>query len=162
RRFGRGGCVMPRFRLASLLVSVLVVASSLVAFPAAVTAAPSGCTVQVTPGQSIQAAINAAAPGATVCVGPGTHREDLLIAKDGLTLQGAGPGLTVLAPPAQPVHVCETLILTAADTEPSGLNGICVAHLDAQGNILGTVSDVRVTGFTVRDFPGIGIVFAGV
>ena len=60
------------------------------------------CTVQVVAGQSIQAAIDGAATGATVCVGPGTYQENLLITKDGITLKGAGPGKTVLEPPAQP------------------------------------------------------------
>jgi pectin methylesterase-like acyl-CoA thioesterase len=54
------------------------------------------CTVQVVAGQAIQAAIDAAPTGATVCVGPGTYQENLLIAKDGITLMGAGPGATVL------------------------------------------------------------------
>jgi hypothetical protein len=35
-----------------------------------------------------------------------------------------------------------------------------VANVDAQGNRVATVSDVRVPGFTVRGFPGVGIVFA--
>ena len=59
------------------------------------------CTVQVVAGQSIQDALNGAAAGATVCVGPGTYQENLLINKDGITLKGAGPGATVLQPPAQ-------------------------------------------------------------
>src|SRR6478609_4063907 len=52
------------------------------------------CSVHVVVGQSIQAAIDAAPTGATVCVGPGTYLENLLIAKDGITLRGAGPGAT--------------------------------------------------------------------
>jgi parallel beta-helix repeat protein len=120
-----------------------------------------GCTVQVHAGQSIQAAIDSASPGATVCVGPGTYHENLLIAKDGITLKGAGAGATVLKPPARPLNVCEKLVITPVDTEPTGLNGICVGKLDAKGNILGTVSNVRVTGFAVRGFKGVGIVFVG-
>ena len=55
-------------------------------------AAPNrACSVQVVAGQSIQAAIDHASSGATVCVGPGTYQENLLIAKDGITLAGAGP-----------------------------------------------------------------------
>jgi len=119
------------------------------------------CTVQVLAGQSIQAAIDGAPSGATVCVGPGTYQENLLIAKDGITLEGAGPGITVLEPPAQPVPVCLVLFFPPADYENNGLNGICVANVDLQGNILGVVNDVRVTGFTVKGFPGVGIVFAG-
>jgi len=119
------------------------------------------CTVQVLAGQSIQAAIDGAPSGATVCVGPGTYQENLLIAKDGITLEGAGPGITVLEPPAQPVPVCLVLFFPPVDYENNGLNGVCVANVDPQGNILGVVNDVRVTGFTVQGFPGAGIVFAG-
>jgi Right handed beta helix region len=125
-------------------------------------AAPdSACTVQVTAAQSIQAAIDGAPTGATVCVGPGTYQENLLINKDGITLKGAGPEKTVLEPPARPVPVCLVLHIPPIGDENNGLNGICVADLDAQGNVLRTVNDVRVTGFTVRDFPGVGILFAG-
>jgi len=119
------------------------------------------CTVQVVAGQSIQAAIDAAPTGATVCVGPGIYRENLLIAKDGITLKGAGPGATVLQPPAQPVPACLKLFFHPVDYENNGLNGICVADVDTQGNLLRVVNDVRVTGFTIQDFPGVGIVFPG-
>jgi hypothetical protein len=125
-------------------------------------AAPnSACTVEVTTGHSIQDAINNAQSGATVCVGPGIYHENLLIAKDGITLKGAGPGATVLQPPAQPVPVCLKLFFPPVDYENNGLNGICVADVDPQGNILRVVDHVRVTGFTIQDFPGVGIVFAG-
>jgi hypothetical protein len=116
------------------------------------------CTVQVVAGQSIQDAIDGAATGATVCVGPGTYRENLLINKDGITLKGAGPEATVLQPPAQPVPVCLKLFFQPIDYEN---NGICVADVDSDGNMLRVVNDVRVTGFTIQDFPGVGIVFAG-
>ena len=118
------------------------------------------CTVQVVAGQSIQAAIDAAPTGATVCVGPGTYRENLLITKDGITLKGAGAGITVLEPPAKPRSVCLKLFFPPIDYENNGLNGICVANVDADGHGLGVVNDVRVTGFTIQGFPGVGIVFA--
>ena len=112
-------------------------------------------------GQSIQNAIDGAAIGATVCVGPGTYRENLLIKKDGITLKGAGPENTVLEPPAQPRPFCPVLQIPPIGGENFGLNGICVADLDPQGKVLRTVSDIRVTGFTVRDFSGVGILFGG-
>jgi hypothetical protein len=119
------------------------------------------CTVQVVAGQSIQDAIDVAATGATVCVGPGTYRENLLINKDGITLKGAGPEKTVLEPPTQPRPFCPVLQIPPIGDENFGLNGICVADLDPQGKVLRTVNDVRVTGFTVRDLSGIGILFGG-
>jgi hypothetical protein len=50
----------------------------------------SGCG----PGRSIQGAINRVPTDSTVCVGPGTYWENLLISKDGITLEGAGPEKT--------------------------------------------------------------------
>ena len=118
--------------------------------------------IAVHPGQSIQAAINAAQPGDTITVAPGTYHENLLIAKDGIHLQGAGPGRTVLEPPAQPVPVCLTLRASAVDVETAhGVSGICVANIDPQGSLRATVQDVSVRGFTVQGFPGFGIVFFG-
>ena len=70
-------------------------------------------------------------------------------------------GLTVLEPPDTPVQVCLELFFPPVDYENNGLNGICVANVDSEGNLLGVVNDVRVTGFTVHGFPGVGIVFAG-
>jgi nitrous oxidase accessory protein NosD len=119
------------------------------------------CTVQVVAGQSIQNAIDGVATGATVCVGPGIYAENLLINKDGITLKGAGPETTVLEPPAQPRPFCPVLQIPPIGGENFGLNGICVADLDPQGKVLRTVNDVRVTGFTVRDFSGVGILFGG-
>jgi hypothetical protein len=119
------------------------------------------CTVQVVAGQSIQDAIDGAATGATVCVGPGIYQENLLINKDGITLMGAGPENTVLVPPTQPRPFCPVLEIPPIGYEPLGVNGICVADLDAEGEVQRTVNGVRVTGFTVRDFSGVGIMFGG-
>ena len=119
------------------------------------------CTVQVVAGQSIQDAIDGAATGATVCVGPGTYSENLLINKDGITLMGAGPEKTILEPPTQPRPFCPVLEIPPIGYETLGVNGICVADLDAEGEVQRTVNGVRVTGFTVRDFSGVGIMFGG-
>ena len=57
-----------------------------------VQAQPASAAVLVTVhhGQHIQAAIDNAAPGTTITVEPGTYHENLLIAKDGITLRGEG------------------------------------------------------------------------
>jgi hypothetical protein len=119
------------------------------------------CTVHVVAPNSIQDAIDAAAPGATVCVDEGVYAENLLINKDGITLMGAGPQKTVLVPPAQARPFCPVLEIPPIGYEPLGVNGICIADLNDEGEVQRTVNGVRVTGFTVRDFSGVGIMFGG-
>jgi hypothetical protein len=119
------------------------------------------CTVHVSPTESIQTKIDAAAPGATICVDAGVYRENLHIAKDGITLKGEGPGITVLERPAKPVQVCVPVNIEPIGYQNFDVNGICVADVNADGDILRVVKDVRVTGFTVRNFRGVGIIFAG-
>ena len=118
------------------------------------------CTVQVVAGQSIQAAIDGAPTGATVCVGPGTYQENLLIAKDGITLKGAGPGITVLEPPAQPRSVCLKLFFPPIDYENNGLNGICVAERRCRRSCAWGSERRARDGLHDTGLPGVGIVFA--
>lgn len=147
-------------RVSTICAAVLI--SLVFTFTGAARGAPKPtCTVQVLDGHSIQDAIDGAAAGATVCVGPGTYKENLLISKDGITLMGAGSEKTILEPPSQARLFCPILKIPPIGDENFGVNGICVADLDPQGKVLRTVNDVRVTGFTVRDFSGVGILFGG-
>jgi parallel beta-helix repeat protein len=100
---------------------------------------------------SVQSAIDAAAPGDTIVV-RGTHRENLVIGKDGITLRGVG---AVLLPPAAPAtNAC----FDPADPDEV-VHGICVSgDIDFEtGAISRYVKRVTVTGFTVRGFTGNGI-----
>jgi parallel beta-helix repeat protein len=103
---------------------------------------------------SIQSAIDAAAPGDTIVV-RGTHRENLAIGKDGITLRGVG---AVLLPPAVPAaNACFD-----PSVEGESVHGICVSgDIDFEtGEIARYVRRVTVTGFTVRGFTGNGITAA--
>jgi parallel beta-helix repeat protein len=93
----------------------------------------------VGPGESIQKAINAADPGDTIVV-RGVHHEDVAIRKDGIKLRGEDDA--VIKPPAK------------ADS-PCAPEAICIlGDMNFQtGEITGPrVSDVSVSGFTIRDF----------
>src|SRR5829696_1107992 len=89
-------------------------------------------------GESIQKAVNAAEPGDTIIV-RGVHHEDVAIRKNGIKLRGDD---AVIKPPAK------------ADS-PCAPEAICIlGDMNFQtGEITGSrVSDVSVSGFTIRDF----------
>ncbi len=107
----------------------------------------------VGPGDSIQAAVDKAKPGDTIVV-LGTHRENVAIATDGITLHGVGAALERPATPQ--LNAC-------FDGEFfTDVNGVCVVGtLDLEaGEVVREVRNVTVTGFAIRGFD-LGIVSFG-
>src|SRR5919107_103992 len=122
--------------MVATMALTLLVASG-VALVAGVGSAAADSSV-VGPGESIQKAVNAADPGDTIVV-RGVHKEDVLIRKNGIKLRGED---AVIEPPAR------------ADS-PCAPEAICIlGDMNFQtGEITGPrVSDVSVSGFTIRDF----------
>src|SRR4051794_37842026 len=130
---------------------VLLVAGLVIAFLVSAGPARAHPTTVVGPGQSIQAAVDAADPGDTIRVF-GTHRENVAVQTDGLTLRGVD---AVLLPPITPtVHPCFDPTMVA-----EAVHGICVIG-DVNfvtGQVTRYVEDVTVKGFTIRDFVGSGV-----
>ena len=128
-----------------------LIACLLAALLAALVAGAASAQTQraiVGPGESIQRAVNAAERGDTIVV-RGTHRETVVIRKDGITLLGDE---AVLLPPDRPTSPC---------FEPSGfcLRGVGVNF--QTGTASDYVEGVTITGFTLRNFEGFGIVALG-
>ena len=99
----------------------------------------------VGPGESIQRAVNAADPGDTIVV-RGVHREDVVIRKNGIKLRGED-GAVIEAPTrAKADSPC---------SKTFGPEAICVLgdkNINT-GELTGPrVSDVSVSGFTIRGF----------
>jgi parallel beta-helix repeat protein len=120
----------------------LLVASGVV-LAAAIGSAGAQSSV-VGPGESIQKAVNAADPGDTIVV-RGVHREDVVIRKNGIKLRGDDA-------------VIEAPTKAKADSPCSktfGPEAICVlgdVNIET-GKLEGQrVSDVSVSGFTIRGF----------
>src|SRR5438067_1849133 len=123
-----------------LLVAVLAAAAGALATTAG---SAQAATIIVNPGQSIQAAVDIASPGDTILVRPGTYRQEVVIQKDGIRLQGS---LAAILPPP-------------SDTSPCGAIAICVVgDVDFDtGEIFGYVHGVTVSGFVVSGFANSGI-----
>jgi hypothetical protein len=132
----------------SVVVTLAALVLMLAAWPGAARA--DRATV-VGRGESIQAAVDAANPGDTILVF-GTHRENVAIQTDGLTLRGVG---AVILPPARPAPQ------TCFDPTEVGeaVHGVCViGDVDFdKGEISRYVERVTVRGFTIRNFVGTGL-----
>src|SRR5215210_45793 len=128
--------------LLTTMALTLLVASG-VALAAGVGSAGAQSSV-VGPGESIQKAVNAADPGDTIVV-RGVHREDVVIRKNGIKLRGDDA-------------VIEAPTRAKADSPCSktfGTEAICVlGDVNIKnGKLTGPrVSDVSVSGFTIRGF----------
>jgi parallel beta-helix repeat protein len=126
--------------LLTTIALTLLVASG-VALAAGIGSAGAQSAV-VGPGESIQKAVNAAAPGDTIVV-RGVHREDVIIGKNGIKLRGDD---ATLKPPARAGSPCSRV---------SGPTAICVLgdfNLETGEPTGPRVSDVSVSGFTIRGF----------
>src|SRR5215208_3358752 len=128
--------------LLSTMALTLLVASGVV-LAATIGSAGADSSV-VGPGESIQKAINAADPGDTIVV-RGVHREDVIITKNGIKLRGEDA--VIEAPPK-----------SKADSPCSKFGGgpvaICVLgdfNFETE-KVTRRVSDVSVSGFTIRGF----------
>ena len=149
------GCDRRRMTSTSSRRALVAVLAALMLVLVAPVAAHAHRTTAVGPGQSIQAAVDAARPGDTVVVF-GTHRENVAIQTDHLTLRGVG---AVLLPPATPTaHAC-------FDPTEVGeaVHGVCVigdVDFDA-GEVSRYVEGVTVSGFTIRGFAGSALVAVG-
>jgi nitrous oxidase accessory protein NosD len=124
-------------------MALTVLVASGVALATAIGSAQAANKV-VGPGESIQKAVNAAHPGDTIVV-RGVHREDVVIRKNGIKLRG--DDAVIEAPTrAKADSPCSRLV---------GPEAICVwGDFNIKtGKLTGPrVSDVSVSGFTIRGF----------
>lgn len=132
------------------LVAAFVVAAVLATVPAG--AVPLKKTWVVLPSESVQAAINRAHRGDTILLVPGLYEQSVTIAKDGISLRGAGSasGGTVFKPPATlPKGLCKKV---------SGGAGVCVlGTFDDQFQVTDRVVDVTVSGIMFDGWPSMGV-----
>jgi hypothetical protein len=128
--------------LATMALTVLV--ASGVVLGAGIGSAGAQSSV-VGPGESIQKAINAADPGDTIVV-RGVHREDVVIPKNGIKLRGVDDAVIEAPTRAKADSPCSRTF---------GTEAICVfGDVNIQnGELIGPrISDVSVSGFTIRGF----------
>jgi parallel beta-helix repeat protein len=121
-----------------------------------------GATLEVHPGESIQAAVDAARSGDTIKIAPGWYEEAVCVDHKGLTIEGAGAGATTISwpewdsiadlPPAASTPCWEAQEAADAEDDPTTLaddvSGLFFLYPD---------SPVTVSGLTTRNHPASGI-----
>src|SRR5215218_11423974 len=142
--YKRGGFFMRRTIVLLTTMALTVLAASGVALAVTKIGSAGAQSSVVGPGESIQEAVNAAHPGDTIVV-RGVHREDVVINKNGIKLRG--DDAVIEAPPKSKADSpCSRLV---------GPEAICVwGDFNIKtGKLTGPrVSDVSVSGFTIRGF----------
>ena len=129
------------------LLPVVVLAVLLAVVGGVGSARAQGAAKLVGPGESIQKAINAADPGDTIVV-RGVHREDLVIRKNGIKLRGEGDAVIEVPPRAKADSPCSKAFGPGAICLLGDVN-VKTGELTGQRQ---RVSDVSVSGFTIRSF----------
>jgi parallel beta-helix repeat protein len=121
------------------------------------TGTASAKTITVKSGDSIQAAIDKAKVGDTISVAKGTYKENIEISQNELTLIGKN---ATIVPPEKPHEGSYCW-----GPKAGGKNGICVAPEDFDFENFapreGIVAGVSVSGFTVKNFAGTGVMVLG-
>jgi parallel beta-helix repeat protein len=125
-------------------------------------ASASAATIDVFPGDSIQAAVKAAHPGDAIVVHAGVYHESVQVNTNRLALRGAGDSRhgTVIKPQGH-THRCS-----------GGTSGICVrthktmlskpvAPAPTPGGSTALTAGTRITGFRIRGFSGSGVITQG-
>ncbi|KAK6714880.1 hypothetical protein SNK04_005808 [Fusarium graminearum] len=129
-----------------------------------------GRTIHVKRGQKIQNAIKNASPGDRIVVAAGDYREQLVIDKDGIQLEGHGANL--IQPDAKDLKTNACTGLTQDPQKNKLQTGICIVGYNVKTDDFITehkkvksvgrpVKGVSVTGFTVNGFSGINIAILG-
>jgi parallel beta-helix repeat protein len=141
-----GGLLMRRTIVLLATMALTVLVASGVALATAIGSAGAQSSV-VGPAESIQKAINAAHPGDTIVV-RGVHREDVVIRKDGIKLRGEDDAVIEVPARAKADSPC---------SKAFGPGAICLfGDVNVKtGKLTGQrqrVSDVSVSGFTIRGF----------
>jgi len=142
------------FRMASVGVAIAGMAAFVLP-----SAAAYGATINVAPGHSIQNAVNLAHPGDTVHVAAGTFAQSVEVTKS-INLVGEGQGATIIVPPSSPPSKQSKVCFDP--TAPTEFNGFCIhGAIDSNFNVTAPVGPVHVSGFTVKNFNGVGVMFFG-
>jgi parallel beta-helix repeat protein len=123
-----------------------VLAAGAVALTVGTAPVASATTIDVQPGQSIQAAVNKAHAGDVIVVHPGAYHESVRISKNFITIRGSGDSKSgsVLEPKAGTKRCGH------------GSAGFCLIGRKAKTGI-DPVTGTRISGFLVKGFHGFGL-----
>jgi parallel beta-helix repeat protein len=143
-----------RLRIAVLGCVGALAAGAVLTSPLTASASSKTITVEPGSGNSIQAAIDKAHPGDTIKLEEGTYTQQVNIAKDDITIRGAGAGETVIKPPQSLSGNCDSA---------EGPSGICVgvAPIAEDGTVNKVVEGVTIKDLTVTGFGGSGMFLFG-